>query len=248
MAKKKKDKKGFFITGTDTGVGKTYIAAALIRLLKGMGLRVGAMKPFESGCLGDTAPADGAFLKEMAEMEEPLNEVVPYTFKAPLAPITAAALEGTSIDMNKVKSGFERLGKKYDAVIVEGIGGLLVPISGDHCNCIGRDSGYYVLDLALELGLPLVVVARPSLGTINHTLLTLRCALEARAEVAGVVINHQCPASSEGIAERTSPSAIESLSPVPLIGEFPFVDLPSAQAIEDAARKSLDTSLLKKFL
>ena len=240
--------KGFFITATGTGVGKTVVTGALIRLLKDKGFKTAAMKPLESGCLrsGDGAlvPADGVFLKEMAEMQEAVNEVVPYSFEAPLAPMAAAEIEGARIDVKKIKDQFARLGGRYEAVVVEGVGGLLVPITRDYFPAGG--GGYYVLDLALELGLPLVIVAGLSLGTINHTLLTVRCALDAGAKVAGLIINHQSPA--EGLAEMTNPGAIKELSPVPVIGEFPYLDDLSAGAIGNAARENIDFSRLKAFL
>ncbi|MDA8089789.1 MAG: dethiobiotin synthase [Nitrospiraceae bacterium] len=244
--------RGFFITATDTGVGKTVVAGALVRFLKGfLGLRVGAMKPIESGCPrqnGHLVPGDGTFLKEMAEMEEPIEEVTPYTFEAPLAPVTASEMEGTRIDINVIKEKFKILGAKYDAVVVEGMGGLLVPIKRDHSIGGMGKGGYYVLDLAMELELPLIIVARASLGTINHTLLTVRCALESGARVAGVVINHQTPASSEGLAGRTGPSAIKDFSPVPVIGEFPFTEVLNAETIGKAACENLGMAALQKFL
>ncbi|MDA8088523.1 MAG: dethiobiotin synthase [Nitrospiraceae bacterium] len=255
--------KGFFITATGTGVGKTVVAGALIRLLKDKGLKVAAMKPVESGCRkiesavshgGQSGggvffvPADGVFLREMAEMEESVHEVVPYCFEAPLAPMAAAEIERVRIDIKKIISRFERLSAGYDAVIVEGIGGLLVPIKRDQPS--GRTGGYYVLDLALELGLPLVIVASLSLGTINHTLLTVRCALGAGAEVAGVIVNHggNQLGHAEGLAEKTNPRIIRELSPVPVIGELPFLHDISAGVIGDAAQKNIDFSLLKRFL
>ncbi len=256
--------RGFFITATGTGVGKTVVAGALIRLLKGEGLHVGAMKPLESGCRrngqgGALLPADGSFLRELAEMEEPVGEVVPYCFEAPLAPMAAADIEGARIDMKRIKVRFERLGVRYDALVVEGMGGLLVPIKRSRSP---RAAGaYYVLDLALELGLPLVIVAAPSLGTINHTLLTVRCALDAGAKVAGIIINHRAPADPEDQSQRTNPGIIRELAGVPVIGIFPYlrfhfggtagepIDISSySKQLEIAARENLDTGLLRCFL
>ncbi len=256
--------KGFFITATGTAVGKTVVAGALIRLLKGEGLRVGAMKPLESGCRrsgpgGALFPADGSFLRELAEMEEPVDWVVPYRFEAPLAPLAAAAAEGSSIDIKEIKSRFERLGGRYEALVVEGIGGLLVPLTrGRYAQSEGV---YYVLDLALELGLPLVIVAAPSLGTINHTLLTVRCALDAGARVAGIIINHQAPADPEDQSQRTNPGIIRELAGVPVLGIFPHMELhfdgaargpedifSCSKKLEIAARENLVTGLLKSFL
>lgn len=239
--------KGFFITGTDTGVGKTVISAAIVRLLKGMGYSVCAMKPLESGCVrkGESLiPTDGTFLRTMAGMEEDIKVVTPYAFEAPLAPMAAAELEGADIDTGKIKRIFAGLSKKYDAAVVEGVGGLLVPIKRD----------YFVLDLIGELGLPVIIVSRPGLGTINHTLLTARCAIGAGVRVAGIVINENCrpkgrcrPEDSDP-SRRTNPGIIRELAGVPLLGIFPFLDEISGAALEKAARENLDADLIRSYI
>lgn len=234
--------KGFFITGTDTGVGKTVFAAALIHFLRGMGLSVRAMKPIESGCRmegGRLVPQDGTFLREAAGMAEDISTVTPYAFRAPLAPMVASRLEGAQIDTERIKGLFRGLAeaKKYDTAVVEGVGGLLVPIRRD----------YFVLDLILDLGLPVIVVARPGLGTINHTLLTVRCALSAGARVAGIVINNSEAAGGNGQALRTNPDVIRELAGVPLIGVFPHLAEISAPALETAASACLDRDFLTKM-
>ena len=233
--------KGFFVTGTDTGVGKTVVSAALVRLLKSAGLSVFAMKPVESGCRrdGDTlVPGDGTFLRTMAGMDEDISMVTPYALEAPLAPMVAAGIEGVRIEPERIKRTFKGLSEKYDAAVVEGVGGLLVPIRRD----------YFVLDLIGDLGLPVIVVARAGLGTINHTLLTVRCALGAGAKVAGVVIN-RCGAAGEDMdpSWRTNPQAIRELAGVPLIGIFPSLAGLGASALEKAARKNLDLNLLRTW-
>src|SRR3990172_8459579 len=170
--------KGFFITGTDTGVGKTLVACALIKVIGTLGLSVGAMKPVETGCIregGVLIPPDGMSLKSAARMDEPVTQIVPYCLENPLAPLTASEMEGTPILPEKIRRAAEELGRRYDALVVEGVGGLLVPIAPD----------YFVLDMARDFGLPLIVVTRPTLGTINHTLLTVKYALKEGLGVAG---------------------------------------------------------------
>ena len=166
--------KGFFVTGTDTGVGKTLVAAALARRLRAEGIRAGAMKPIETGCElvdGELRPSDGLFLRSACEMTEDLSSIVPFRFEAPVAPLVASDREGRPVDVQVILKEFERLASAYDTLLVEGVGGILIPITQD----------YFVVDLAKELGLPLIVVATPFLGTINHTLLqyatrpTARC-------------------------------------------------------------------------
>ena len=146
-------------------------------------------------------------------------------------------IEKKRIDTAKIKKSFAHLAKNYDAVIVEGIGGLLVPIK----------RGYFILDLARELGLPLIIVSRPGLGTINHSMLTVNYALNEGLTVAGIIVNYSHTPERD-LAEKTNPELIKQLSPVPLIGIFPYLrDLQSA-TIEKAAAKNLDMDIIKKHL
>jgi len=232
--------KGFFVTGTDTGVGKTIIAAALIKAAGLLGVKACGMKPVETGCTREgrvMVPSDGMFLKEIAHMDETVSHITPCCFEHELAPMVSAEMEGVTTDINKIRIAFDKLGRTYQAVVVEGVGGLLVPITKD----------YFVLDLAREMGLPLIVTARPGLGTINHTLLTVNYALKEGLEVAGIIVNHSYQ-SEESIAEKTNPKVIERLSPVPVIGVFPFLDDMSAEAFEKAVLKNLNMEIIRKYL
>lgn len=206
---------GFFITGTDTGVGKTIIAGAVIQYLQARGVRAGGMKPIETGCysIGSSLyPSDGMFLKKVAGMEENINHITPYCFRESLAPLVAAEREGKSISSAAIIRAFSLLLKRYESVVVEGVGGILVPIKRK----------YFVLDLMRDLGLPVIVVSRPSLGTLNHTLLTVNYALNEGIEVAGIVINFTRPPDGDS-AEETNPDIIQRLSPVPVLGVFPYI-------------------------
>lgn len=239
----KRKPRGFFVTGTDTGVGKTVISAALVRALSVMGLNPGAMKPIESGCArtgGVLVPSDGLFLKDMAHMEEDLEAVTPYAFESPLAPLPASEIEHVKVEPALIVKKFNALAGRYGSMVVEGVGGLLVPVT----------EAWSVLDMAKAFGLPLIVVARPGLGTINHTLLTVRCALAAGLRVAGIVINHNNPdyQKSMTLAEETNPEVLRRLSPAPLLGEFPFLESLTPAALERAVSKSIDFALLKGFL
>ncbi len=232
--------KGFFITGTDTGVGKTFAAGIVIRALSLLGLRTGAMKPVESGCVrkgGELVPSDGRFLKEMAEMDDPLGTITPCRFENPLAPFIAAEIESAEVGIKEITAAFARLGSKYDALVVEGIGGLMVPLKQD----------YFVSDLAAEFRLPLIIVARPGLGTINHTLLTIDHAIRAGLEIAGIILNYTGPPENT-IAERTNQEVLSRTSPVQVIGKLPFMAEISRETAERTAIKSLDLAMLKKYL
>jgi dethiobiotin synthetase len=232
--------KGFFITGTDTGVGKTIITAALIKVISRLGFTIGGMKPVESGCMqqGDVlVPSDGMFIKTIAHMEENIGHITPCRFKSPLAPLPASEIEGVTVDFEKIRKAFADLSKKYDVVIVEGIGGLLVPITGN----------YFVIDMAKDFNLPLIVVSRPSLGTINQTMLTVNYALKEGLRVAGIIINYNQPPENT-LAEATNPEIIKRISPVPVIGIFPYLTDMESAAIEKAAGENLDIDILKKYL
>lgn len=203
--------RGIFVTGTDTGVGKTVVAAALARLLRLNGVKVGVMKPVTSGCseVDGRLVSDDASLLCRAAGVEMSEDVAPYRLREPLAPADAARIDGVRIDFTIIKAAFERLTSEYHYVIVEGAGGLMVPLSG----------GLLVADLARELGLPILVVARPSLGTINHTVLTCFSAQQMGLQVAGVIVNGM--PENPGLAERGAPHQIGSLCGAPVLGIWP---------------------------
>ncbi|HTR45084.1 MAG TPA: dethiobiotin synthase [Thermodesulfovibrionales bacterium] len=224
--------RGFFISGTDTGVGKTIVTAALIRCMRARGIYAGAMKPIETGCsrVGDVLyPHDGIFLKRAAGMDESFQHITPCRFETAAAPLTASEAEGTEIDVGIIMDEFGLLAKAYKPVIVEGVGGILVPIRRD----------YFVIDLVRDLELPLIVVTTPFLGTINHTLLTVNYAIDRGVDVAGIVINFNRPPDG-AIAEETSPALIQRLSGVPMLGTFPYLTSVENETLERTALMHLD--------
>ena len=203
--------RGIFVTGTDTGVGKTIVAATLARLLRMKGVSVGVMKPVTSGCREENGKlvSDDALLLCQAAGIEVSEDVAPYRLREALAPAEAARLDGVRIDFSAIKASFDRLASLYQYVIVEGVGGLMVPLSG----------GLLVADLARELDLPLLVVARPGLGTINHTVLTCFAAQQLGLQVAGVIINGM--PENPGQAEQGAPHQIGSLCGASVLGVWP---------------------------
>jgi dethiobiotin synthetase len=206
--------KGMFITGTDTGVGKTYIATGIVKTLHSAGIDVGVMKPAETGCSlrsGKLVPSDAEALMRAAAVRDPLSLVNPYRFRAPVAPSVAAEIGRKRIDPEKILRSFRTLSQRHDTMIVEGAGGIMVPLT----------KGYLFLDLAEAMGLPVVIVARPGLGTINHTLLTIEALRVRRIMIAGVVFNDGLGRRT-GLAESTSPAVIEELSGVPIIGSITY--------------------------
>jgi dethiobiotin synthetase len=221
---------GIFVTGTDTGVGKTIVAATLARLLRMNGVSVGVMKPVTSGCRqveGQLVSDDARLLCQAAGLEF-CDDVAPYRLREALAPSEAARIDGIRIDFSHIKSAFERLAAAYQYVIVEGAGGLMVPLAG----------GLLVADLARELELPLLVVARPGLGTINHTVLTCFAARQLGLPVAGVIINGM--PGSPGPAEQGAPHQIGSLCGTAVLGVWPQRDDADEMALVDELAAWLD--------
>ncbi|MBI2167549.1 MAG: dethiobiotin synthase [Candidatus Omnitrophica bacterium] len=207
--------KGIFITGTDTGVGKTVVGAGLALVLKERGLRVGVMKPVATGCFGEgkrLISGDAVYLFEAAENEYPAL-TNPFRFRNPLAPSVASVIEKREIPIEKIRRAFRELQTHYDYIIVEGIGGLLVPIH----------KGYFVANLIHEFGLPILIVARGGLGTINHTLLTIDAAQIRGFQIHGVIFNRM-PRVNLSVAEITNPKTVHDLSGVPVLGTLPEME------------------------
>lgn len=204
---------GVFITGTDTGVGKTVVAGGLAATLRRRGASVGVMKPFATGAVrrdGKLVSTDALFLKAAAKTDDPLDLINPICLEEPLAPAVAARRQGVAVDMGAVRRGFETLCERHEFVVVEGVGGIAVPVT----------ESLLVAHLREWFPLPMWVVARPELGTVNHTLLTVRFAQAHGWDVAGIVLNGLEPESA-GIAETTNPGVIEQWTGIPVLGVLP---------------------------
>ncbi|HET8955313.1 MAG TPA: dethiobiotin synthase [Solirubrobacterales bacterium] len=202
---------GVFVTGTGTEVGKTVVAAAIARTLAAEGRRVAVFKPAVTG-LDEGVETDHALLRRASGSDQSDEEVAPYRYGPPASPHLAAALAGEEIDPERLRRAASEAAEDADAIVCEGVGGLLVPLS----------STYLVRDLAADLGYPLVVVASPGLGTINHTLLTLESARDAGLEVAAVVLT-PWPAEPTEI-EASNRETIAALGGAPVL-TLPPLDL-----------------------
>jgi len=237
--------KGFFVTGTDTGVGKTIITGALIKAAHILGFKACGMKPIETGCKrtektegnDSLIPTDGTFLREISGTGESIDLITPVRFENPLAPLPASEIEKNPIDLDKIKTAYKELSNRYDVIIVEGIGGLLVPIKKEH----------FVIDLAKDFELPIIVVSKPGLGTINHTMLTVNYAINKGLDVAGIIINYTQP-PERTLAENTNPEIIRRLSTVPVIGIFPYLKDLESRTIGRSVVKSLNLEIIRKYL
>ncbi len=208
-------KPGIFITGTDTDVGKTVVSAGLALVLRGRGMKVGVMKPVATGCYGSDEKLisqDAAFLMEAAQNEYP-PLTSPSRFRNPLSPNVAAMLEKKEVDVPNILKSYRELQKHYDFIIVEGVGGLMVPLKKD----------YYVANLIRDMGLPIVIVSYAGLGAINHTLLTVDAATIRGLEVRGIIFNRVAVANYS-LAELTNPKVIHDLSGVPILGSLPNIE------------------------
>lgn len=200
--------RSIFITATDTGVGKTIATLALALHFRSKGLKVGVLKPVQ--CSGD----DAAFLKEQLQLDDPLDLINPFFAKEPLSPNIAFKRGGIKFSLSKVRKALNILYEKYDIVLIEGAGGLMVPIKDN----------YLMADLAKEISDEIVIVSRLNLGTINHTLLTLKAAYDYGLKVKGVIFN-ETHKTKHGVPEKTNPDVIKKLGKVNIIGAIPFIKI-----------------------
>ena len=197
---------GIFITGTDTDVGKTIIAVGIAYALKTRNVNVGVMKPIASG-----SRSDAQLLKNAARVDEPIDLINPVYFGLPLAPSVASNIESREPDLQKIHTAFEYLSQQHDFLVVEGIGGIAVPIQKDKL----------VADLAKRIDYPILIVGRSYLGTINHIMLTVTFAKSFGLEICGIVLNTDKNVQRD-ISVLTNPTEIERLTGLPILGEVPF--------------------------
>jgi dethiobiotin synthetase len=210
--------KGYFVTGTDTGVGKTLVASMLAAGLSKRGKRVGVMKPIETGCTGD--PEDALTLSRAISPHPELDEYIinlelkhicPYQFKIPASPEEAARAEGTEITPELIYAVYKERAQSSDCMVVEGAGGLLVPIT----------STLDMAGMARRMDLPLVIAGRAGLGTVNHTLLTLRMARVLGLRVRAVVLVRT--REEKDPSEDSNPDAIRRYGEVEVFGPLPYL-------------------------
>lgn len=211
---------GIFITGTDTGAGKTFVGASLAVYLRDRGYRIGVMKPVETGCFernGMLILEDAVRLKEASGCAEPIEKICPYRFSEPLAPSIAAERAGQKIDVDLLLTTYGEISAEYDITLVEGAGGLMVPLL----------PSYTYADFARVLKLPLLVVAANKLGVLNHLLLTLEHASCKGLRVLGYVLNRI--SSETSLPADTNREVLLGLTGVPCLGDFPFVETTERQ-------------------
>lgn len=201
--------RGLFVTGTDTGVGKTFVATALARGLRAAGIDVGVMKPIETG-VPATGPEDARALRLAAAVDDPLEQICPVQFALPASPEAAARAENRDVPLPAIRAAFAALARRHAFMLIEGAGGLLVPIDG------ATD----MADLAREFGLPLLLVARANLGTVNQTRLSLEAAERRGLDVFGVVLSHATAELPEG--DRRNLEGLRERLGGRLLAELPY--------------------------
>lgn len=199
---------GIFISGTDTGVGKTAVACALAKALAARGIKVGVMKPVETG-VGEAGPLDALALARAANQDEALDRLCPFRFALPAAPSVAARAEGARIEIEHIAQQYSDLAREFEFMLVEGAGGLRVPIVDD----------FDMIDLAQRLALPILLVARGNLGTINHTGLSLAEMERRGAGQVGVIVSH--PEGSLSPADAANLEALTGALGEELLGVLP---------------------------
>jgi len=219
----------YFITGTDTGVGKTLVSCALLHAFAPQGKRAVGLKPVASGCDDDDRNEDAKRLRAASNIQTAYRQINPYCFRPPIAPHLAARQAGTSVEFARIMASYRELAGLADEVIVEGVGGFCVPLNDKQTSA----------DLAKELGLPVIVVVGMRLGCINHALLTVRAVSDYQLKCAGWVANVLdvgMPALQENI------EALRERIAAPLLGVIPYQAQPDARQ----AAAHLQTGLLEK--
>ena len=195
-----------FITGTDTAIGKTVVTFCLAALFKARGINVGVMKPVQCG------GKDAQFLKNKLSIQDDLRLVNPFYVPEPLSPHLAFRRSKIKFDKQKVKDALKKLCLEHEVILVEGAGGLMVPLT----------QGYYNADLIADLKAEVIIVSRLGLGTINHTLLTINEAKRRGLNILGLIFC-QTKSANKGLPENTNPQEIEKLSGVRVLGTIPFL-------------------------
>ncbi|EXX89500.1 dethiobiotin synthase [Paenibacillus darwinianus] len=231
---------GLFIAGTDTGVGKTIITAALTAALRADGVNAGIWKPVQSGAPLGSGITDAERLISASGIEELPQAVAPFTFDAPLTPMLAAKQAGVTLVLQKLLDGGEPLVQRYDALLVEGAGGVAVPLTDEHL----------VIDFIAHLGIPVLIVARSGLGTINHTILTASLLRQRSIPIIGVILNDgEQTAACNDPSRDTNAELIERFSGLKVLGRFPPLQgVFTPKALTEIIRKTVPILPIKQAM
>jgi len=226
--------KSLFITGTDTDVGKTYIAAGLAVAFRKMGIDVGVMKPFAAGRAQKKGykSEDIVILSKAAKACDPEKLVNPQFFKIPASPYTAWKTLKTKPKISTILSSFKKLTKLHDMILVEGMGGIMTPILKD----------YYITNLIKEMKIPTVIVTRSRIGTVNHTIMTCKMCEKYKIRVKGIIINN----FDDGYPIPELKRDLQNLTGIKVLGSIPFIKNMSDASLYRIFKKNIDLKLLLK--
>jgi len=227
--------KSIFITGTDTDVGKTYITAGLAVSVRKMGIDVGVMKPFAAGIVQKKGfkSEDVEILSTAAQVNDPENLVNPQFFPIPASPYTAWKNLKIKPKIPSILASFKKLSKLHEMILVEGMGGVMTPILKD----------YYVTNLIKEMKIPAVIVMRSKIGTVNHTVMTVRMCEKYKIPIKGIIINDF---DSDGYKTKELTRDLKNLLGVPILGSIPFIDDLSDSSLYEIFKTNLNLKLLLK--
>ena len=226
--------KSLFITGTDTDVGKTYIAAGLAVAFRKMGIDVGVMKPFAAGRAEKKGykSEDIVILSRAAKACDPEKLVNPQFFKIPASPYTAWKTLKTKPKVSTILSSFKKLTKLHDMILVEGMGGIMTPIL----------KNYYITNLIKEMKIPAVIVTRSKIGTVNHTIMTCKMCEKYKIPVKGIIINN----FDEGYPIPELKRDLQNLTGIKVLGSIPFIKNKSDASLYRIFKKNIDLKSLLK--
>ena len=226
--------KSLFIAGTDTDVGKTYITAGLAVVLRKMGVDVGVMKPFAAGSAQKKGykSEDIEIISRAAHACDPENLVNPQFFPIPASPYTAWKKLKTKPKISTILSSFKKLSKLHDMLLVEGMGGIMTPILKD----------YYITNLIKEMKIPTIIVTRSKVGTVNHTIMTVKMCEKYKIPIIGIIIND----FDKGYPIKDLTKDLQNLTGIPVLGSIPFINDMSDASLTRIFKKNLNLKLLMK--
>lgn len=227
--------KSLFIAGTDTDVGKTYVTAGLAVTLRKMGNDVGVMKPFAAGTAQKKGfkSEDVEILANAAQVSDPEKLMNPQFFKIPASPYTASKELKVKVNVKSVLDGFKKLSKLHSMLLVEGMGGVMTPILKD----------YFVTDLIKSMKIPAIIVTRSKVGTINHTIMTVKMCQKYKIPIKGIIINNF---DSNGYKINSLKRDLINLTRLPILGTIPYIDNLSDTSLYRSFKKNINMKALLK--
>ncbi len=227
--------KSYFITATDTGVGKTTVTSALAACMQKLGINVGVMKPVATGIVQKTGfkSSDVSILYRAVKVNDSEDDINPIFMPLPISPYDASKILDLKFDKKIIFEKFAKLQSRHDMMLVEGIGGIMTPLSRD----------YFVADLIKEMNLETIIITRPTLGTLNHTMMTINTCRDRKITITGIIVNNYD--ENGGPAEKNAPITLHEITGIPILGVLPFVkDYENTAAMIPFVEKNIDLKSL----